>query len=123
MGKLKVIEQFEDFGNRLIKLLNSHLTYYQIAAFEQVISVLSYLIAKVIIAFTLVVSSLFISIWLSFFLGELIGKTSLGFLAVGLLMAVLGWIVYLNRKTLFIDPLIRELSKVIEKQGDYEKTE
>ena len=50
---MKLVEQLEDFGNRIISLINAHLQYYKIAAYEQVMSVMSVLLSKIIILLTI----------------------------------------------------------------------
>lgn len=120
MASLNILNKVEDYGNRLVSLLNSHIKYYQIAAFEQVMIVLSMFISKAILLLTLLISNLFFSVWLAFFIGELLGKSSLGFLAVGFINLILGFIVYLNRDKWIIDPIVKELSKLITKEDKEE---
>jgi CHASE3 domain sensor protein len=117
MSRLKVIEQLEDFVNRIISLLNANLRYYRIAAYEQVVHVITILLGRLILLGTFLIVSLFASVWLSFFLGELIGKLSLGFLLVALLYLIVGLIFYKNRVQWFINPVLKEFSKVIEEQN------
>jgi len=116
MASLKLFEQFEDFGNRFIALVNKHLKYYQIAAYEQVMTVVSILLSKFIIGFTALIASLFSSLWLAFFIGELLGKLSLGFLVIAGLYIIVGFIIHRNRHKWIIDPFIAEIGKAIEKQ-------
>lgn len=116
MSKIKIAEQLEEFGTRLIALVNAHLKYYKIAAYEQVMSALSVLLGKIIILLTLLISSLFASIWLSFFLGKLLKNVGLGFLIVSGIYLLLGWLVFAKRNQWIIDPIIREVSDLIEKQ-------
>ncbi|MGB0404477.1 MAG: hypothetical protein ACPGEG_10295 [Salibacteraceae bacterium] len=126
MASLNILNKVEDYGNRLISLLNSHVKYYKIAAFEQVMTVLSLFISKAILLLTLLISSLFFSVWLAFYIGELLEKPSFGFLVVGFINLLIGMIVYLNRGKWIIDPIVHELAKLISKEDkenqDYEGT-
>jgi len=123
MPGIKLFEKLEDFGNQFITLINSHLKYYKITAYEQVMTVVSILISKTIILFTGVLASLFASVWLAFFIGELLGKLSLGFLAVSAVYILAGFIIHRNRHAWIIDPFIAEISKAIEKQEILENDE
>lgn len=113
---MKLIEQFEDFGNRFISLINTHLKYYKIAAYEQVMTVFSMLLSKIIIVCTAVLASVFGSLWLAFFIGELIGKLSLGFLVIAGIYIIAGIIIHRNRHAWIIDPFIQEIGRAVEKQ-------
>ncbi|MBD80517.1 MAG: hypothetical protein CL840_16490 [Crocinitomicaceae bacterium] len=116
MASIKIAKELEAFAVRAIDLVNAYLKYYQIAAYENAIQILSKLLSRIIILLTFLISSLFASVWLSLFLGELFGKLSLGFLTVSGIYLLAGYLVHRFRNELFIDPFVGDLSELFEEK-------
>lgn len=114
MSLFKISESIRETVNKLIDLLNAHLDYYQIVAFDKIISILSKLVSSAIISFTLFMVLFFGSFALAVWMGEMFQNPALGFLATGVLYGILGWVLWLNRVNWIINPMIAALTETIE---------
>ena len=114
MPFIKISDSIRDTANKLIELVNSHLEYYQIVAFDKLVTLLSKTISSAIIALTAFMVFFFFSWALAHFIGELCDHISFGFLSVAALYAIGGWILWSNRIKWIIDPVISALTESIE---------
>ena len=118
MSFFKITESFQDTANKLIALINAHLDYYQVVAFDKIILLLSKGISTAIVGFTGFMVVFFGSFALANFLGEILVHSSLGFLIVGLGYGIGGAIVWSNRVNWIINPMIQALSETVEKTSE-----
>ena len=118
MSSIKFIDELEAFFQRFIALINAHLHYYQIVAYERVMILVSKLIGRLILMITFLISSVFISIWAAVFIGRYFEDWSIGFLLVAVFYIIVGLIIYNFKNKLIVDPLIQDLSGMIEKKEE-----
>lgn len=114
----KLSHSFQDTLQKLLEVINAHLEYYQVVAFDKLV----YLISKTVSASILVsiglMVTLFGSLALATFIAEVLGHDSLGFLIVALLYGVAGWVIYNNREKWIVNPIIETLAEVVEDTSD-----
>ncbi len=109
---MQVVDDIKGFLKEFIKLLNAHLKYYRVVALEHFIKLLAKLVALVIFLLTGLIFWLFLSVWLSFVIGDAVESIGLGFLIMGVINIVVGYVFYLLRVVLIIDPIISWFSEV-----------
>ncbi|MFT4753390.1 MAG: hypothetical protein ACI85Q_000931 [Salibacteraceae bacterium] len=114
MSFIKISSAIRESANKLIELINAHLDYYQIVAFDKLVFLLTKIISNAIVGFTAFMVIFFSSLALAQFIGELCNQDSIGFLSVALLYGVGGFIVWSNRVKWIIDPIIAALTEAIE---------
>lgn len=114
MSLNKLSLSFQETLQKLIEVINAHLEYYQVVAFDKLV----YLITKTVSASILVgiglMVTLFGSLALAMFLGEILAHESLGFVIVAALYGFAGWIIWRNRERWIVDPIIETLSEIVE---------
>lgn len=114
MAGLKVIKELDEFVQLLADLIRSYLRYYKVAAYEQLVNLLSLILARTIIAVCALVASLFFSIAVAMYLGRLLGQSELGFLIIGVVYLLLGWLIVAKRNDWIINPILQEMSEAID---------
>jgi hypothetical protein len=114
----KLTNSFNDTLQKLLEVINAHLDYYQVVAFDKLV----YLISKSVSAFILlgigIMVTLFASLGLANFLGEILAHNWMGFLIVAAIYGFAGWIVWHNREKWIVDPIIQTLSDMVEDTAD-----
>ena len=114
MSFLKISESIRESANKIIDLINAHLDYYQIVAFDKMIFLLTKTVGNVIAGFSVFMVLFFGSFALAEFLGEIFEQISIGYLLVGLLYGIGGFIVWKNKEPWIINPIIAALTETIE---------
>lgn len=114
MSFLKISESIKDAANKIIDLLNAHLDYYQIVAFDKLVFLLSKSVSSAIAGFTVFMVIFFGSFALAEFIGEILLHISIGYLIVALLYGFGGWIVWRNRVEWIVNPIIAALTEAIQ---------
>ncbi|UTW66865.1 phage holin family protein [bacterium SCSIO 12643] len=114
MSFLKISESIKDAANKIIDLVNAHLDYYQIVAFDKLVFLLSKSISSAIAGFTVFMVIFFGSFALAEFLGELLAHISIGYLIVAVLYGIGGWILWRNRVQWILNPIIAALTEAVE---------
>jgi hypothetical protein len=114
MSFLKISESIKESANRIIDLVNAHLDYYQIVAFDKLVFLLSKSVSSAIAGFTVFMVIFFGSFALAEFLGEILLHISVGYLIVAILYGIGGWIVWRNRVKWIVNPIIAALTEAIE---------
>jgi len=101
----------KDFALILFKDIKKYLDlkfdYYKLDLIEKVIFLLSKGFGILLACIILPVIVIFVSFGGAFYLGEILGNDYLGFFAVGGILFLLGIILLLLKKPIFIKPLIR----------------
>ncbi|MGB0390822.1 MAG: phage holin family protein [Salibacteraceae bacterium] len=114
MSFVKISDSIRESANKLIEVINAHLDYYQIVAFDKLVTLLTKSISNAIVGFTAFMMVFFSSLALAQFIGELFEHISVGFLIVALIYGIGGWVVWLNRVKWIVDPIIAALTETIE---------
>lgn len=91
--------------NKATQYSKSSLELLQLKTIDKVSDVLSSLSFVLSIVILLAMFTLFITLGLAFFIGQLLDNIAFGFFVVSLFYLVLGWIVYLFRKKLILVPV------------------
>lgn len=118
MSFFKITESLQDTANKIINLLNAHLEYYKIVAFDKVVTVLSKTVSSAILGVTGFMVAFFGSFALAAFLGELLNHPSVGYLIVSGLYGIFGIIIWKNRVKWIVDPMIEGLSELVEETSE-----
>ena len=118
MSFFKISESFQDTANKIINLINAHLDYYKIVAFDKVVVILSKTVSSAILGVTGFMMVFFGSFALAAFLGELLSHPSAGYLIVSGLYGLFGIIIWKNRVKWIVDPMIEGLSELIEETSE-----
>jgi hypothetical protein len=113
MSFVKISDSIRESVNKLIELINAHLDYYQIVAFDKLVFLLSKTISNAILGFTAFMVIFFSSLALAQFIGELFNHISFGFLSVAFIYGIGGWIVWSNRIKWIVDPILSALTETI----------
>lgn len=114
MSFIKISDSIRESVNKLIEVINAHLDYYQIVAFDKLVFLLTKSISSAILGFTAFMMVFFSSLAFAQFIGEMVEHPSVGFLLVALLYGLGGWIVWANRVKWIVDPIISALTEMIE---------
>lgn len=114
MSLFQITESIKETANKLIELINAHLEYYQIVAFDKLVFLLNKTVSSAIAGVTGFMVVFFGSFALATFLGEFLRHESLGYLIVALIYGVGGVIIWSNRVKWIINPMIAALSEMVE---------
>lgn len=114
MSLIRISEALSQTVNKLIEVLNAHLEYYQVVAFDKIVSAMNRMISSAILMLTGFMFLFFGSFALANYLGEIMFHQSAGFLIVAVLYAIGGLLLYKNRDKWIIDPMVNALSELIE---------
>ncbi len=119
---MQILDDIKGLLKQLIHLSNIHLKYYKIVALEKLVELFSKFIAVIIFFLTALVVWLFLSVWISFAIGEWLDDTAIGFLVMAGVNLIVGLLLYSFRTVLFVNPLIAWLSAlfVFKKGGQNE---
>ena len=90
---------------RLEKYIRATFELYKLKAVDKLADIVSSLVARLVVALFAVMFFLMVNIAVSLWVGELLGKTYLGFFAVSGLYALLGIIFYVFRDRLIRKPV------------------
>lgn len=114
----KLSNTFQDTLQKLLEVINAHLEYYQVVAFDKLVYLVSKTVSASILVGIGVMVTLFGSLALATFLAEVLGHDSLGFLIVAVLYGLAGWGIYSNREEWIVNPIIETLAEVVEDTTD-----
>lgn len=114
MSFFKISESIQDVANKVIDLVNAHLDYYKIVAFDKLVTILSRTISAAVLTLTGFMFIFFGSFALASFLGDILTKPYWGYLIVAGLYAIGGFVIWKNRVPWILDPMIKMLSEIVE---------
>lgn len=114
MSFIKISESIRESATKIIELINAHLDYYQIVAFDKMIFLMTKVVSSFILGFTAFMVLFFSSFALAEFIGEVFNHVSIGYLLVGLMYGMGGLIVWNNRVNWIINPIIAVLTETVE---------
>ncbi len=118
MSFLKITESIREAANSIIDLLNAHLDYYRIVAFDKIVMLLSKSVSSAILGITGFMVLFFGSFAFASFLGEILLHPYLGYLIISFLYGIFGFIVFKNRVNWIVNPMIAALSELVEETSD-----
>lgn len=114
MSFLNISDSIKETANRIIDLLNAHLDYYKIVAFDKIVMLLTKSVSSAILGLTGFMMLFFGSFAFASFLGEILLHPYLGYLIISVLYGLFGFIVYKNRVNWIVNPMISALSELVE---------
>tara|TARA_R110002050_G_scaffold109799_5_gene221562 strand:+ start:8127 stop:8552 length:426 start_codon:yes stop_codon:yes gene_type:complete len=114
MSFLKISDSIRESATKIIDLINAHLDYYQIVAFDKLIFLISKSVSSAILAFTAFMVIFFSSFALAEFFGALFQTISVGYLIVAGLYGLGGFVLWKNRVDWIVNPIIAALTETIE---------
>ena len=114
MSFIKISESIRESATKVIELINAHLDYYQIVAFDKMVFLMTKLVSSSILGFTAFMVLFFSSFAMAEFFGEMFNHISLGYLLVALMYGMGGLMVWKNRVNWIINPIIAALTETIE---------
>jgi len=114
MSFARITESVTEAANKIIALLNAHLEYYQIVAFDKIVMLLSKSVSSAILGITGFMMAFFGSFALATFLGEVFAHPFIGYIIVMVLYGIGGTILWKNRVNWIINPMIEALSELVE---------
>ena len=114
-------QKFSEISEKLIQFISAKADYYKYSGFEKLATLMTQVI-KVFILFITAGSFLFFaSFWAADFIGSYLAYHSLGYLIVAFIYLIGGLIVYAQRETWIVDPVIKALNELIESYEEEEK--
>ena len=114
MSFFKITESVQETANSIIDLINAHLDYYKIVAFDKIVTILYKSVSSAIVGFTAFMMAFFGSMALATFLGEMLTHPFLGYIIVSVLYGIGGAIFWKNRVNWVINPMIEAMSELVE---------
>ena len=111
---MSILQSLDDTTNKATKsgedYINKTRKYYELKVFQQLTILSSYVLKIAIVGSLSVLGLIFLAISGAAALGSYFESTALGYLSMGLIFFIIGFIIYLSRKS--IDRLIiQKLSK------------
>ena len=114
MSFVRIAESVTDAANKIIDLLNAHLEYYQVVAFDKIVLLLSKSVSSAIVGITGFMMAFFGTFAFATFLGEVFTHPFIGYIIVSVLYGIGGWILWSNRVKWIINPMIQALAELVE---------
>lgn len=114
----KLSNTFQDTLQKLLEVINAHLEYYQVVAFDKLVYLVSKTVSATILVGIGLMVTLFGSLALATFLAEILTHDWLGFLIVAALYGFAGYVIWANRENWIVNPIIETLSELVEDTSD-----
>lgn len=86
--------------------------YYKAATYEQFVVIISGLSILAILFFLLSLFLVFLTFGLAFYIGSLLGNYAYGFFIIAGFYLLVGILVYINRGSWIVNPIVKMLEKV-----------
>lgn len=109
-----LLAKIEVYGKTTLRL-------FKLKTIDASAAIISSLISRFAILLIVALFVLLFTIGLSLYIGELIGAPYYGFLVTALIFVILGFLVYLKRKSLILDPVSNYVIKELLEERSYEK--
>lgn len=107
----KIKDDISDIDSNVRSYIENSMAYYQLKSFKIFMKGITMLTNLIIIGLVIFLALLLLSFAAAYTLGEALGYTLYGFLIMGLVYAIVGFILYLNRSKIN-KVLLREFSKL-----------
>jgi ABC-type nickel/cobalt efflux system permease component RcnA len=99
-----IADNLQDLTGATQEYIEATIKYHKLALYKKIMLSIVSSVHKQLIAFTALLSFIFLSFGLAIYLGELMGSTYLGYLSVGLLYFLLCMVV-----TIFLKPVVEKI--------------
>jgi len=103
----------KELSQDIRKYIQLNWDYAKLEGLEVIVKVSSFLLISIITIIMLSIMILLLSLGLSAYLGELMDSAHLGYFIIGGVYVLLGGIIFLFRKQLLTDPILRLILKQI----------
>ena len=113
MDNTRIADNISEVIDASRKYAKANLKLFKLTILEQLSKVVSLIIATTLIMFGLAIVLLFLCIAGAMYLGGLFQSSAMGFLVMGLIFLVPVIILWINRKTLVINTVIRSLNDIV----------
>ncbi len=121
MDPLKLNDTFSSLTENVKDYVDLRVDLLKLVLTEKIAKLASFFLIAVIFFILAMFLLLFISLAFVFWFGEEVGPTFVGALIVTALYLIGGFVIYLFRHTMFINPLVTQLSKILmEGEDDHE---
>ena len=113
MDNTRIADNISEVIDASRKYAKANLKLFKLTILEQLSKVVSLIIATTLIMFGLAIVLLFLCIAGAMYLGGLFQSSAMGFLVMGLIFLVPVIILWIKRKTLVINTVIRSLNDIV----------
>lgn len=114
MENVNLIKQGKDTKDHLEIYVQNQMHWYKLIAAEKLAKFGTFIFVGFFLSLIVLLFVIVISISLAIFLGQLLDNYSLAFLIVSVCYIVLGILLYIGRKVLFRNPILRTLIKELD---------
>lgn len=118
-----IAENFIELYEKTKSYLNLRLEYYKIFLGEKFIEVLSGVVIKLVFICLLFFVLMFGAFGFAYWMGDLINSLPLAFLIVAGIYFLIGIIIFLFRKPLIMNPLVKKWVKIVEIENENKEDE
>lgn len=105
MDKKPTLTLLEDLIGQTKEYIDNRIELLKLKTIDKASNALSLVISGIVLFIFLFIFFIFLNIGLALFIGDLIGKSYAGFLIVGLLYAIAGFLFFRSRKKLLTKPI------------------
>jgi hypothetical protein len=118
-----ISENFSDLKENLKEYVHLQVDIFKLSATEKMARLVTYTVIMIIFFVIFLFFSLFVSLAFIFWFRDHVGPLYLGALIVAAFYMLFGGLIYLLRNSLFINPLVTQLSQILleEETDDDEK--
>ena len=113
MDNTRIADNISEVIDASRKYAKANLKLLKLILLERLSKVVSLIISATLIMFGLAIVLLFLCIAGAMYIGGLLHSSALGFLVMGLIFLVPVIILWINRKTLVINTVIRSLNDIV----------
>lgn len=112
MVKEKIMELIMEIPEKFKGVTKAQYEYYKAATYEQFVVIISGLSILAILFFLLSLFLVFLTFGLAFYIGSLLGNYAYGFFIIAGFYLLVGILVYINRGSWIVNPIVKMLEKV-----------
>lgn len=113
MDNTRIADNISEVIDASRKYAKANLKLFKLTLLERLSKVVSLIISATLIMFGLAIVLLFLCIAGAMYIGGLLHSSALGFLVMGLMFLVPVIILWINRKTLVINTVIRKMNDIV----------
>ncbi len=113
MDNTRIADNISEVIDASRKYAKANLKLFKLTLLERLSQVVSLIISATLIMLGLAIVLLFLCISGAIYIGDLLHSSALGFLVMGLIILVPVVILWINRKTLVINTVIRKMNDIV----------
>jgi hypothetical protein len=113
MEKTRIADNISEVVEASKTYIEANLKLFKLSLLERLSKVVSLIISTTLVMLVGMLFVLFISISAAMFIGSLLDSRTLGFLVMALFFLVIVIFLWVKRKTLVINPIIRTLNDIV----------